>query len=52
MQCMAEAKRMGLRCYVESSGGVSTAAAIAGGEAVEDAADEEEDASVEVDEEL
>ena len=52
LQSMSEAKRLGLRCYVESSGGVSTAAAIAGGEAVEDAADEEEDANAEVAEEL
>ena len=49
VQCMAEAKRLGLQCYVESAGGVSAATAMAGGVAVEDVADEEDDSLQEQD---
>lgn len=50
LQYMAEAKRLGLQSYVESSGGVSAAAVIAGGEAVDGAVDEEEDSLLDTEE--
>lgn len=44
---MAEARRLGLQFYVEKCGGISAAAAVAGGQAAGDIADEEEDNLVE-----
>jgi len=42
-QCVAEARRLGLKFYVEECGGISAAAAVAGGQAAGEIADEEED---------